>query len=509
MSLDLALSVARSGLRLLDRQMARAADDIANAGTEGHTRKLLAGDSLHAAGMGLGVRQRVATRDVDVALVAAADRARGEGAAAALVERLLGGVEAAHGRPEDGDSLAGRLAGLRSAFVLLRESPADANARASALQAAGDLAAGFNGVAGAIGTARQAAQDAMVDEVAAINVGLNRVAELNIGIRREFAAGRSTAALEDQRDVAIGRLSESLDLTVIHQPGGAVALVARGGMVLPLDPVAPALSMAEATVGAGAFHGGAGTLPGVLLGGQDVTRRVVGGRLAAAATLRDETLPRMQAEADLAAAHVAQRFAAQGLAVFDDGAGVVPDTTLPYAGSAQLGFAGAMRVSAAVAADATLLRDGTAAVVAVPGGPTAFTPNPPGGPAGFATMIDRVLDHVFGGTLAPGVAHAAVATTGLGPNGQLGSTLSGLVTLEDYAAALVAEQTAQRAQAGEARGRAESLREVLGARIAERSGVDVDEEVAAMVQLQTAYGVNARVIATAQAMWDALFGAVR
>jgi flagellar basal body rod protein FlgG len=42
-----------------------------------------------------------------------------------------------------------------------------------------------------------------------------------------------------------------------------------------------------------------------------------------------------------------------------------------------------------------------------------------------------------------------------------------------------------------------------------RSGVDVDREVAAMVELQNAYTVNARVVATIQAMWDALFGAVR
>ena len=42
-----------------------------------------------------------------------------------------------------------------------------------------------------------------------------------------------------------------------------------------------------------------------------------------------------------------------------------------------------------------------------------------------------------------------------------------------------------------------------------RSGVDVDREVASMVELQNAYAVNARVVATVQAMWDALFGAVR
>jgi flagellar hook-associated protein 1 FlgK len=508
MSLDAALTIARSGLHLLDRQMARASDDIANAGTEGHTRKILAGAALEAGGAGIGVRGRVVVRDVDAALVAAADRARSEAAGAALAERLLGGVEAAHGRPEDGDSVAGRIAGLRSAFVLLREAPADPNRRAGAMVAAEELVAQVNGVAAAIGTARQQAQDALGEEVAAVNAALHRVARLNDDIRREAASGRSIAALDDQRDLAIGRIAESLELRVIRQSNGEVTLVARGGLVLPLDPAADALSVGAATVGPGAYHGGGG-LPGVMLGGQDVTRRLAGGRLAAAAALRDTTLPRMQAELDLTAAHLAQRFAAQGLTLFTDGAGTVPDVSVAYAGSAQLGFAGALRVNPAVAADPALLRDGTDAVAGLPGGPTAFTPNPPGGPAGFDTMVARVLDYVFGLTQAPGVAQPVIGSTALGPDGTLTSPLSGLVTLEDHAAALVAEQSAARAQAGDARGRAESLGEVLAGRLAERSGVDVDKEVAGMVELQTAYGVNARVIATVQAMWDALFGAVR
>ena len=507
MSLDLALTVARSGLRLLDRQMARAADDIANAGTEGHTRKVLEGRALEAGGAGIGVRSQAIARDVDLALIEASDRARGEVAAAALTELLLGGVEAVHGRPEDGDSLAGRLGALRSGFVLLQEAPADANRRSGALEAARDLASQFNAVATAIGEARQAAQDALGAEVKGVNAALNDIARLNIDIRREIASGRGAAALEDQRDQAIATVSESLEVRVIRRNSGEVTLVARGGLMLPLQQDGDALSIDQATVGPGAYHGGG--LPGVMLGGKDVTRQLAGGRMAAAVEARDATLPRMQAELDLAASHVAQRFEAQGLRLFSDGAGTVPDVTLPYAGSSQLGFALAMRVNETVRNDPALLRNGTHAVAGLPGEPTAFTPNPPGGPAGFATMVNRVLDHVFGDTLAPGVQHTAIANTGLGPDGTLGTTLGGSLTLEDYAAGLVAEQTRLRAAASDRRGQAEALGEVLTSRRAERSGVDVDKEVAAMVALQTAYGVNARVISTIQAMWDALFGAVR
>jgi flagellar hook-associated protein 1 FlgK len=246
-----------------------------------------------------------------------------------------------------------------------------------------------------------------------------------------------------------------------------------------------------------------------MLRGEAATRRVIGGRMAAAAELRDLTLPRMQAELDLAAAHTAARFEAQGLRLFTDGAGTVPDVTLPYAGGPVLGFAAAIGVNPAVAADPTLVRDGTHAVVAVPGGATAFAPNPPGGPAGFAVLLDRVLDFSFGANVAPGSTHPGIPTAALGPDGTLVSTLSGLASLEAYGGALVAAQSGARAEAEAARERAGTLGELLGGRMQQRSGVDVDREVAAMVELQNAYTINARVIATVQAMWDALFASVR
>jgi flagellar hook-associated protein 1 FlgK len=507
MSLDLALSAARSGLRLLDRQMARAADDIANAGTAGHTRKIVDGTALVGAGTGLGVRTTLARRDVDFALTAAADRARGEAAAGQFRLGLLQGVEAAHGVPEDGDSIGGLLSALHAELVSLREAPADAIRRGAVVRAGEELAARFNTVSDAIGQARQAAQDGLVTEVAAANEAVAEIAALTDDIRREIGSGRSAAALEDKRDLAVARLSESIELNVIRREDGNLTLIARGGMVLPLDGSRP-FSVAPATVGANSFHGGAGTLPGVMLLGQDVTRGLAGGRLAAAAELRDATLPRMAAELDLAAAHLATRFDAQGLRLFTDAAGAVPATGVPYAGSAMVGFAGVVRVNAAVAADPALVRDGTHAVVAVPGGPTAFTPNPTGA-AGFSTLVDRLLDFTFGAEVAPGAAQPGIPTTGLGPDGLLASSLSGLRTLESYGAALVAEHGAERARTEEAGSRAASFRDLLSDRMEERSGVDVDKEMAAMVQLQTAYGVNARVVSTVQAMWDSLFGAVR
>jgi len=39
--------------------------------------------------------------------------------------------------------------------------------------------------------------------------------------------------------------------------------------------------------------------------------------------------------------------------------------------------------------------------------------------------------------------------------------------------------------------------------------VDVDSEMASLIQLQNAYAANARVMTTAQSMWTTLFESVR
>lgn len=505
MSLDLALGIARSGLAAVQRGLAQNAQNIANAETPGYTRKTAAQESVVVGGQPMGLRTAEARRDVDAALLARLDASRAAAAGAAARENVLSGVEAAHGTAEGG-GLADALAGFRSGLLALRGAPADAGKQMAALEAARDVAEGLNRLSDAVGAARQRAQDGIVDEVAAANAALREIAGLTLKIK---AGGEgATAALEDQRDLALARLSEDLEVRAVRQPGGDLLLVARGGLVLPFDPDRDVLATSGSAVAPGHSFA-SGTLPGVTLNGLDVTGQLAGGRLGEYVSLRDSTLPRYQAEVDIIAATAAGRLEAQGLRLFTDANGTVPDPALPYAGGPQVGFAGRIRLNPALATNAALLRDGTHAVTAAAGGPTAFTPNPAGGPAGFTTLLDRVLDRGLGAEAAPGSPWPAIRTSGLGPDGTLASPFAAPPSIEAYAARLAAAQTGDRAAATEARTQAEGLRRVLAETFGARSGVDPDAEMAAMVALQNAYAANARVLGTIQTMWDALLGAVR
>ena len=504
MSLDLALNIARSGLAAVQRGLAQNAQNVANADTAGYTRKVVAQESLVADGHPMGLRTAEARRDVDAALSARLDASRAAAGAAAR-EDLLSGVEQAHGTG-NGDGLADALAGFRNGLIALRGAPAEAGKQMAALEGARSVAEGLNRLSDAVGAARQRAQDGIVDEVAAANAALREIAGLTLKIRNGGDGG--TASLEDRRDLAVARLSESMEVRAVRQPGGDLLLVARGGVVLPLDPDRDVLATSGATVRPGASFA-SGALPGVTLNGIDITGQIGGGRLGELVALRDNTLPRYQAEADVLAATVAGRLDAQGLRLFTDADGTVPNPAGAYAGGAQVGFAGRIRLNPAVEANPALLRDGTHAVAGSAGGPTAFAPNPAGGPAGFTTLLERVLDHGLGVEAAPGAPWPTIRTNGLGPDGMLASPFAAPPGLEGYEARMAAAQTGDRAAATEARAGAEALRGVLEEKFGQRSGVDADAEMAAMVQLQNAYAANARVLGTVQSMWDSLLAAVR
>ena len=510
MSLDLAFNIARSGLAATQRALAQASQNIANAGTDGYTRKTLENNAVAYSGQPLGVRSAEARRDVDLALLAERDGRGAAAAAAATRESLLAGIEAVQGRPEDATSLGNALGGLREALTTLRATPADANLARAALSAAQTVANRMQDAGTAIQAARQQAQDGIATEVGRANDALRQIAEFSQQIRADISAGRSTADLEDRRDLAISALSQTLPLRPLRQPDGGMVLMGRNGLSLPLPLRGEDILATDGAVaGPSSYYGPGGSLPGVRIGPLDVTRQILGGRLGEYVALRDQVLPRMQAELDVSAAELARRMDAQGLRLFTDASGNIPDRTLGYVGGGYAGFAQAIRVNSAVESNPAALRDGTHAVSAVSGGPTAFSPNPSGGPAGFVTLLDRVLDHSLGNTASDGNPWPGFPSGGLGPDGSLTSAIANASTVEDYATQLVRVHTEARAEATTAKDNATAMQQGITARISKQSGVDSDTEMAALVQLQNAYAANARVMTTAQAMFDALMGAVR
>ena len=514
MSIDAALLIARSGLMHTQRALSNAADNVANAETEGYTRKRIVAEAVSVNGQGMGVRSLGPVRDVDTALVNEMNKRKSELAAAELRDSVLARIEEAHGDPAKGEGLGDLVGKLRSGFIELRHDPSQVvKQQAIVLNAAQNLTDRLNDLSRIVGEARQSAHDGILAEVKKINATVREIAELTRNIVERTGAGEAIADSEDKRDLALDRLSESIGFKAVRRENGGLLLLGAGGVTIPLSEKGDAFSVAPGVLAPAAYYGGAGTIPPIVLAGTDVTPLMSGGRLGEYLRLRDQTLPRYQAELDVAAAEIADRFEEEGLRLFTDPTGTPPalsgpDPNLPYAGGAQIGFAGRIQVNAEVRAEVRKLRDGTHVQPPPPAVPW-FTPNPVGGPAGFMTLIDRILTNSFGASNSQGSNWGGFATTGLGPDGSLSSPFGMPQTIEQYGMLVTATQASDSAAAGAAVETAKQLSDGLQARFTRQSRVDVDSEMASLIQLQNAYAANARVISTAQTMWDSLFGSVR
>jgi flagellar hook-associated protein 1 FlgK len=289
-------------------------------------------------------------------------------------------------------------------------------------------------------------------------------------------------------------------VTTFEQSDGDLQVIAAGGVSLPIHQSDP-LSTSQAWLGPNASYPGA--IPGIMLGGTDVTQQLEasGGSLGANLTLRDQTLPTYQAGLDEFANQLSNRFAAQGLTLFTDSTGTLPASSGPNTQSGYVGYAGDITVNPAVVSNPAAVRDGTT-------GPSAFTPNPAGGPASFSALITRVLDYALGSDAQAGVAQPSVPTTGLGENGNLSAPYASQTDLTSMASALVAAQSADSAQATAQSTTAAGVQTTMTAQLSSEDGVSIDQQLALMTQLQNAYGANAKVIAAAESMITVLLAAI-
>ena len=455
MSLNGALGVAASGLDSITRQLAVTSQNIANAGNTGYVRESLTVTAATDGSNGIGVRSGPATRALDQALQVQTVAASATLAGQQVQSDALAGIDAASGQPGSGTDLPGLLGKLRDSFSTLANDPANQAQQAQVLVQAGALIQGLNGVGQAVSTARQAAQDGIAADVGTANAALHSLGVLSDQVIAAQARGDSTASLEDARDAQIRVVADLTGASFLRQSNGDLLAVA-GGVLLPLRASSGPLAVQAATLGPDTP---AAAVPAVTVAGANVTNALGGGRIGANLALRDTTLPAIQAGLDTFASSLASGFSASGLTLFTNPGGAAP--TPPAAG-----FAQTIQVSAAVRAAPSMLRDGAGAA----------------GPAGGTALIDGVLDGVLGSSGGSLQSQAVSLTSGVA----------------QQAAAAAAELDTGKA-----------VQTSLQAKLTAGSGVSVDSELSSLVQLQAAYGANAKVVAATETLWTTLLDSVR
>ena len=505
MSLGSAINISAQSLENISAGFALISQNVANASTPGYSREVAPYISLDAGGQGIGAKLAPSELASNAALQtqlygqnAAAGGATTTNTALATLQPVLGSVG-------QGNDIGSLLANLQSGFSALLNDPASQTQQVAVVNAAQSVTQKINALSTAYGQARQSAQNALVANVATLNTALAKVGALSSQIIVLKGQGAGTADLENQRNQALSTLSGLVDAHFVEQADGGMEVFTAGGAQLPTLGGTP-ISISAVTTGPTTFYPGGG-LPGIEMNGADITGALTGGSIGANLALRDQILPTYQGELDEFSQTLATRFSAQGLTLFSDPQGNVPAGGGAPAQSSYLGFSSLITVNPAVAASPSLVRDGTQAVAGSATGASAFTPNPDN-LAGFTGLIDRVLSYSLGADVQANVPQAAPAIAGLGAAGTLSAPFAAPATLADFATDITASQAGDSATANAAAADAGGVQTSLAASLNSQTGVDVDSQLAQMVQLQNAYGANGKILSTIESMFTALLNAI-
>jgi flagellar hook-associated protein 1 len=508
MSLAGALSIASGSLANINAQLGLVSNNIANAATPDYSTETANQESLVAGTQSMGVQSEATSRAINLALQQSLFQQDTTVSGLTTTTTNLQNIDALQGTPGAGNDLSSLVGKVQDAFSTLLGDPSNASQQSATISAASNLTNGINTLSDAYTQQRQAVQSDVISAVSNMNTDLVQIGSLSDKIISAKVAGQSTADLENQRDAAVHSLSGILSIKTLVQPNGGLIVTTASGTQLPTSASTGTVQTSSVTIGAGATYAN-GQIPPITLNGIDITSQIQGGQLGSDITLRDTTLPTFQGELDEFSNNLATRFQAQGLTLFSDPNGNVPAGGGPPVQSTYVGFSSEIQVNPAVIADPSLVRDGTQSIGGSATGASAFTTNPAGGPAGFVTLINRVLDYAMGAQAQSGVAQPAGATSGLGPDGTLSAPYAASATLVDNATAVVSAQAAVSAAASSQLTTEQAVQTTLSTNMTAVSGVNMDTQMSLMIELQNAYGANARIISTVQSMFNQLLAVVQ
>lgn len=295
-----------SGLSASQKVLEVASQNIANLNTPGYTRQdavlMSRGGGSDRLSSGNGVEVTAIRRIADDYRVATLWRASSQFGYDDRMQTLVQQVEGIVGSDEL--SVNKGLDTLFAAFNAATEAPQSIATRQQILASASALADRFNQLAHNLDIQQRQIDEQAVAMTASINSQTASIARLNERIADVQARGGNTAQLQDQRDLAIKELAGHMELRTQAFPDGRVNVTLSSGQPLVLGNKSATLD----------FSGGTLSLE---LEGQNFPVDQPGGEMGALLTYRDVTLADIRGRLDTQAQDLADQINNQLAAGFD------------------------------------------------------------------------------------------------------------------------------------------------------------------------------------------------
>ncbi len=488
MSLSTGLNIAKSALALVSAETAIISRNLAGASDENYVKRgvgtlNIPGDGVFPDHITRASNQALLQSLIDSSSSASAKRALLHG---------LNALEQTVNDPELGNTIGAKLSELQSALNLYSETPGDLTRGLAVVERASDLSRALNVASDTVVRVRQQADTDIASSVSKINSLLADFERVNTRIA-DSANGRADVSdAMDQRDSILKQLSDEIGIKTVSRAGGLdIAIYTDSGVTL-FDRRARDVSFSPSVPFSAMTTGNAVFVDGVDVTSSNAVLPVSTGRLAGLAELRDGAAVSYQTQLDEVARGLIEAFsevdsgvpatlpAQAGLFSYSGGPG------LPASGTHVLGLASEITINSAVdpaaGGSVELIRDG-----GING--AGYVENPTGG-AGFDGRINRFLaaieaDRAFDGSAG----------------------LAAIASVSDFSNASASWLEQLRSDTQNEAAFRETLEAHSSLALSNATGVNVDEEMANLLELERSYEASARLIATIDEMFDTLLRA--
>ena len=316
MSINQALNAALSGLKVTQAGMSLIASNVANAQTPGYIRKTLSVATTTAGDAGSSVRVVGVNRELDKYIQSQLRTETSGGAYADTRANFYSQLQAVYGDPSSSASLESVFSSFTSAVQSLVTSPDSTAARSLMLSNAQVLAQTLNTTTTDVQTLRTNAEGGLSDAVGSANEAMQKIADLNAQLAGKDITNSSDAALADQRDSYVDRLSKLMDIRVITNNLNQISVFTNSGVELVGAKASQLAFTAQGTVNATTLwdadptKSNLGTLAIVSPSGTSIdliaNKSIRSGKIAALLDMRDNVLVQAQNQLDGLAATMAQ-----------------------------------------------------------------------------------------------------------------------------------------------------------------------------------------------------------
>jgi flagellar hook-associated protein 1 FlgK len=356
MSLEIAQSIAFSGLAATQVRLSVASANISNADTTGYTEKTANQQASVTAGVGTGVTVTGISSAVDKLLLKSLIGATSDLGAADTANSYLTRLQKLYGSAtgsssSGGTTLADAIATLQTALTSLSATPSSTSLQSNVVSALDNVATQLRTTSSSIQTLRGNADKDIASQVGTINTDLQQIADLNAAIKQQAASGQSTADLEDQRNTALQDIASKMNVSYYTASNGDLQVYTTSGQILVDGNTAHTVGYtAAASVTAATAYSACSSSSGfsaITVNGVDITGQITSGSIGALIALRDQTLPASQSQLD----ELATELKSAVNAVANQGTSVPPPTTLTGTASAgsttALSATGTVRIAVA------------------------------------------------------------------------------------------------------------------------------------------------------------------